>query len=68
MRRNLDRRVEAVTPIEDKSLKNRIETILETYLNNNVNCWEMDNKGAFRRSQSKSSQDCAQSKLMDFVA
>ena len=33
MRRNLDRRVEAVTPIEDSTLKKQLGSILEIYLN-----------------------------------
>ncbi len=66
MRRNLDRRVEAVTPIEDKNLKERIEKILEIYLNDNLNCWEMQSDGQFYRKKDKANKICAQNELMNF--
>ncbi len=68
MRRNLDRRVEAVTPVEEKSLKNKIEKILETYLNDTINCWEMEDNGKFIRKKSKSSKQCAQTQLMNIMS
>ena len=53
MRRNLDRRVEAVTPIENKKLKKQVENILESYLEDNVNCWEMQSNGEFIKKSTK---------------
>ena len=47
MRRNLDRRIEAVTPIEDNKLKEQLHNLLLTYLNDNCCAWEMDNKGNY---------------------
>ena len=68
MRRNLDRRVEAVTPIQEKSLKNQIEKILKTYLNDTTNCWEMENNGKFIRTKGKSTKQCAQNQLMNLIS
>ncbi len=64
MRRNLDRRVEAVTPIESPELKREIEKILGIYLNDNSNAWEMNNAGEFQKRDLKEKKICAQSKLM----
>jgi len=47
MRRNLDRRIEAVTPIEDKKLKEKLYKLLLTYLDDNYNAWVMDEKGNY---------------------
>ncbi len=47
MRRNLDRRIEAVTPIEDNKLKEQLHNLLLTYLNDNCCAWEMDNEGNY---------------------
>ena len=64
MRRNLDRRVEAVTPIEDPNLKAKIETILDIYLTDNINSWEMQSNGKFVRKQACNKKICAQTVLM----
>ncbi len=39
MRRNLDRRIEAVTPIEDLKLKSQLYDLLQTYINDNYYSW-----------------------------
>ena len=39
MPRNFERRVEAVTPVEDKSLHERLHTLLAMYLRDNRNAW-----------------------------
>ncbi len=49
MRRNLDRRVEAVTPILDANLKQKLTSILELYLRDNRNAWEMQSDGSFNQ-------------------
>ena len=36
MRRNLDRRVEAVTPIEDTKIKQEVKKLLDSYLLKNI--------------------------------
>ncbi len=67
MRRNLDRRVEAVTPIEDNDLKQKIDMILETYLCDNVNSWDMQSNGKFIRKAIKQTSRCSHTELMDFT-
>ncbi|MBD2258918.1 polyphosphate kinase 1 [Pseudanabaena sp. FACHB-2040] len=47
MTRNLDRRVEAVVPVEDVKLKDEIKTILEISLKDNRQAWELQPDGQF---------------------
>ena len=47
MRRNLDRRIEAISPIENTKLKKQLYDLLMTYLNDSYFSWEMDNKGNY---------------------
>ena len=47
MPRNLDRRVEAVTPVEDKSIHPRLRALLETCLNDNRQAWELRADGSY---------------------
>ncbi len=50
MGRNLFRRIEVAFPILDKNLKQRIiEEGLEPYLKDNLNAWELDAQGDYRR-------------------
>jgi len=54
MRRNLDRRIEAITPIEDLNLKKQLYDLLIIYLKDSYCSWEMDSNGNY--SKSKTSQ------------
>jgi polyphosphate kinase len=45
MQRNLNGRVEVLTPVEDPSLKERIEQVLVTLQADNVLAWEMVDEG-----------------------
>ena len=47
MSRNLDRRVEAVTPVEDPALREKLERLLELYLTDNRGAWDMHSDGSF---------------------
>jgi polyphosphate kinase len=47
MPRNLDRRVEAVTPVEDKSLHARLRAVLETSLADNRQAWDLKPDGTY---------------------
>ncbi|MEB3210233.1 MAG: polyphosphate kinase 1 [Leptolyngbyaceae bacterium] len=47
MPRNLDRRIEAVTPIEDSDLKNRLKDILQTMLADNRQSWDLQADGRY---------------------
>ena len=47
MTRNLDRRVECLTPIEDPLLRQRLEALLSLYLHDNCGAWEMGADGTY---------------------
>jgi polyphosphate kinase len=49
MPRNLDRRVEAMTPVEDPRLKTRLEEILAVSLADDLLAWELGPDGAWHR-------------------
>ena len=49
MARNLDRRVEAVVPIEDPELHGRLLRLINTYLSDNSTAWDMQSDGSFNR-------------------
>jgi polyphosphate kinase len=49
MPRNLDRRVEAVTPVTAKPLRARLEEILDTNLADDVLAWELRADGAWTK-------------------
>ncbi len=51
MRRNLDRRVEAVTPIEDNKIKKEIKHLLDSYLEPNKDSWNMQSDGSYTKNQ-----------------
>ncbi len=47
MPRNFDRRVEAVAPIDDKSLHPRLHALLTTHLTDNRQAWELEADGSY---------------------
>ncbi len=51
MRRNLDRRVEAVTPIENIKIKQEIKHLLDSYLEENTDSWNMQSDGSYTKNQ-----------------
>ena len=52
MRRNLDRRVEVLVPVENKKLQQHIKShILETCLKENVQAWVLDQSGKYTRKK-----------------
>jgi len=51
MERNLDNRVEAVTPIHDPVLQTRLQEILDICLADNRDCWEMQPDGSYVQRQ-----------------
>lgn len=50
MTRNLDRRVEVVTPVEDEPLAARLGEVLDSLLADDVLAWELDATGTWRRA------------------
>ncbi|HEY9763228.1 MAG TPA: polyphosphate kinase 1 [Trichocoleus sp.] len=58
MRRNLDRRVEAVVPIEDARIRSELKQILEISLADNRQAWDMQSDGSYvQRSPEKGQRD-----------
>lgn len=66
MPRNLDRRVEAVTPIEDPSLQDELQDILQIFLQDNRQAWEMNPDGSYtQRRPGEDGEYSAQTVLME---
>ena len=51
MPRNLDLRVEVVTPVTDPDLTGRLQEILDVMLDDNVQAWELSEDGSWHRRQ-----------------
>jgi polyphosphate kinase len=51
MTRNLSRRVEAITPIDDSHIVKELEEILGVMLSDNRQAWELQNDGTYRQRQ-----------------
>ncbi|TGG92219.1 MAG: polyphosphate kinase 1 [Aphanocapsa feldmannii 277cV] len=49
MRRNLDRRVECMTPVVEPGLRNELEVLLQTYLDDRAGSWIMQPDGSYQR-------------------
>jgi polyphosphate kinase len=66
MDRNFFRRIEVCFPLLDKKLKKRvIEEGLKAYLHDNMQAWDMDEKGIYRRKKPRrSARKCAQNLLL----
>ena len=73
MDRNFFRRIELCFPVEDARLKRRvINEGLKPYLNDNLQAWEMDGEGGYRRRHpargSKAARRNAQEQLLSLLA
>ncbi len=51
MPRNLDRRVEAITPVEDSKLVHELQEILQILLSDNRHSWELQPDGCYTQRQ-----------------
>jgi polyphosphate kinase len=51
MPRNLDLRVECVTPVTDPDLTGRLQEVLDVMLADNVQAWELSEDGSWHRTQ-----------------
>ena len=69
MPRNLDRRVEAITPVEEPSLVKRLKEILEILLEDNRYAWELQADGTYiqRHPQADESERSAQNIFMEMA-
>jgi len=67
MERNLDRRVEAVTPVEDPACAKELKEILDTLLQDNRQAWDLQSDGSYiqRRRGQDEPEYSAQNLLMD---
>ena len=65
MPRNLDRRVEAVTPVEEPALRQQLERLLELYLADDAGSWDMQSDGSFSRRCSEGEPRSSQLQLID---
>ena len=65
MKRNLDRRIEAVAPIEDLELKSRLFTLLQTYIKDDYFSWIMKNDGSYEKYGLKSAVNKSQIELIN---
>ena len=64
MRRNLDRRIEAVTPIEDIELKSQLYELLKTYIDDNYFSWVMNRDGVYAKKKEDSNLNRSQIDLI----
>ena len=64
MRRNLDRRIEAVTPIEDYELKSQIYSLLQTYIKDDYFSWRMNGDGSYTKEGFNSGDNRSQIDLI----
>lgn len=69
MTRNLDRRVEVITPIEDPEISKDLQEILGIMLSDNRQAWDMQSDGSYkqRRPQAGTNEESTQQILMDMA-
>jgi polyphosphate kinase len=64
MPRNLDRRVEAVAPIDDAGLRQQLESLLDLYLQD-TSAWHMESDGQFHQLTPEGETRVSQALLME---
>jgi polyphosphate kinase len=57
MKRNLESRVEVVTPVEDPALRGDLRDILDEQLNDYRNAWEMESDGSYIQRQPRNAEE-----------
>jgi len=69
MTRNLSRRVEAVTPVEDSHLAQELQEILGIMLSDNRQAWELQSDGSYiqRQARDNSQEQGTQQTLMEMA-
>jgi polyphosphate kinase len=69
MPRNLDLRVEAVAPVDDQDLTDRLQEILDVMLSDNSQAWELSSEGTWqRRHPAPGERPIATQKLLQELA
>jgi polyphosphate kinase len=66
MKRNLESRVEAVTPVEDPSLRKELRSVFDVQLKPNHAAWEMRSDGSYVRLSGDPKNNC-QLAMIDMV-
>jgi polyphosphate kinase len=64
MPRNLDRRVELIAPLEEKSMHTRLRALFELCLADNRQAWELSAEGKYTRRQPGDQPEIATHKLL----
>ena len=64
MPRNLDTRVELLTPVREKTMQADLADTLDRCFADNVNTWELDNKGNYTRRKPDGEPRSVQRELM----
>ena len=64
MPRNLDRRVEAMVPIEGALLHKKVKSVLETCLSDNRQSWELHADGQYRRRHAEGAPERATQEML----
>lgn len=64
MPRNFDKRVEAVAPIDDRSLHPRLASLLETCLADNRQAWELSSDGSWHQRQPGGAEERATHRIL----
>jgi polyphosphate kinase len=69
MPRNLDRRVEAVTPVEDPKISQTLQDILEIMVADNRQAWDLQSDGSYiqRRPRKHEPERSSQNTLMEIL-
>ena len=65
MRRNLDRRIEAITPIEDAELKSQLKALLQIYIKDDYFSWTMKEDGSYAKYALDSAKNRSQIDLIE---
>ena len=65
MPRNLDRRVEAVTPVEEPTLREQLERLLQVYLDDNRGAFDMQSNGDFTQRHPEGTERNSQLQLIE---
>ncbi|MGD2269160.1 MAG: polyphosphate kinase 1 [Desulfobacterales bacterium] len=69
MRRNLDRRMETMMPVNDPQLKQELEKTLQVYENDNCSAWDMQPDGSYRQRRPRKGEQrrAAQEVFIDLI-
>jgi polyphosphate kinase len=69
MQRNINRRMETITPVNDPQLKQELEETLLVYENDNCSAWDMQPDDTYirRRPQKDQERRAAQEVFIDLI-